>query len=97
MARFGMDLPTQVIEQQIATAVDLIVMSRRMADGSRFLTSLTGVTEGPSGEVRLHELVGFDELSRTWHLVDEPSFVGQGVIEGLLDEEEVRQWRSCAA
>ena len=33
MARLGMDLPASLIEEQVATAIDLVVMSRRMTDG----------------------------------------------------------------
>jgi pilus assembly protein CpaF len=39
MARFGMDLPADIIEEQIASALDLIVMSRRAPDGSRYITT----------------------------------------------------------
>ena len=39
MARFGMDLPTDIIEEQVATALDLIVMSRRMPGGSRVIST----------------------------------------------------------
>ena len=35
MARFGMDLPTDIIEEQIASALDLLVMSARFPDGIR--------------------------------------------------------------
>ena len=33
MARFGMDLPADIIEEQIASALDLIVMAQRLPDG----------------------------------------------------------------
>ena len=44
MARFGMDLPTAIIEEQVATALDLLVLSARHGDGSRRITSLAQVT-----------------------------------------------------
>ncbi len=97
MTRFGMDLPTNVIERQIASALDLVVMSRRMADGSRYLSSLTLVEESDTGGVTLRECVSFDETTRSWTLVEEPAFVKQGVREGILNEGEVELWRkSCA-
>lgn len=97
MTRFGMDLPTNIIERQIASALDLVVMSRRMADGSRYLSSLTLVEESDAGGVALRECVGFDETTRSWTLVEEPAFVGQGVREGVLNEGEVELWcKSCA-
>lgn len=97
MARFGMDLPVDIIRQQIASALDLIVMSRRFADGRRLITTLSEVVgSGPEG-VELHECIGFDEATYTWRFVDEPRFVRRAVQEGLLDGEEVRLWERLHA
>ncbi len=92
MARFGMDLPAALIEEQVATALDLIVMSRRMADGTRVVSSTCEVGRAPDGSVELHELVSFDVSGRGWHLEHEPAFLTEAVADGALDEEEVRQW-----
>ena len=97
MARFGMDLPASLIEEQVATALDLIVMSRRMPDGSRVVSSLTEVGRSEAGGVELTELVSFDAGERAWHLVREPAFLEASVRDGLLYEREVEAWRrSCA-
>ena len=95
MARFGMDLPTDIIEEQIATAVDIIVMARRMPDGRRVIAdaSLVGRADG-AGTVELEELVEFDQAERTWRLAREPPFVEEGVREGLILRREVEAWRS---
>ena len=98
MARFGMDLPADIIEEQIATALDFIVMSRRLPDGSRVITSLSEVGQEQRGKVVLRECVSFDLATQSWTLVYEPGFVARGVEEGCLDEEEVSRWRSsCMA
>lgn len=97
MARFGMDLPAALIEEQVATALDLIVMSRRMPDGSRVVSDACEVVRGASGEVELAEVVSFDAGERSWRLVGEPSFLGDAVADGLLDAGEVEQWRNCCA
>lgn len=94
MARFGMDLPTDIIEEQVATAIDLIVMSNRFPDGSRCITSMAGVSRAEDGGVSLETLVDFDQAARTWTLVREPPFVAQAVEAGVATEEEVRAWRS---
>ena len=94
MARFGMDLPTEVIEVQIATALDLLVMSHRMSDGLRFIGSLSEVSLGEDDGVRLVECVRFDELERNWKLVREPRFVDAALRAGMVGEQEVRSWRS---
>lgn len=95
MARFGMDLPPELIEEQIATAIDLIVMSGRLADGSRAITSLDEVRRGPTGGVERRECVSFDAASREWRLVAEPLFVARAVEEGRLEAWEVEEWRRC--
>ena len=43
LARYGIDLPSELIEEQIAMALDGIVMSERHADGRRFVSSYSGV------------------------------------------------------
>lgn len=93
MARFGMDLPTELIEEQIATAIDLIVVTRRLADGTRLVTSMSEVARGPDGEAELTECVSFGPAARSWRLSREPGFVGRGVDDGVLDEREVERWR----
>ena len=94
MARFGMDLPTSIIEEQVATAVDLLVMSQRLASGERRIASLSAVARTPEGRVALTDCVLFDAAANTWTLVQEPSFVDEGVRMGQLDEEEVARWRT---
>ena len=93
MARFGMDLPAALIEEQVATALDLIVMSRRMPDGSRVVSSTCEVGRDEAGGVALRELVSFDLATRSWQLVEVPRFVERAVREGLLGEGEVVEWR----
>lgn len=97
MARFGMDLPAEIIEEQIATALDLVVMTRRLASGERVVASLSEVGRSRDGGVELRECVSFDRAGASWHLVAEPAFVGGGVEEGLLDGEEVAAWRRQAS
>ena len=92
MARFGMDLPVDVVEEQIASGLDVLVMSRRMPDGSRVISSAALVGRGEAG-VELDEFVSFDVAKRTWQLVREPAFVAEGLCEGRLSLEEVQRWR----
>jgi pilus assembly protein CpaF len=94
MARFGMDLPASIIEEQVSTALDLLVLSTRRSDGSRRITGLSQVARSPQGGVELHDLVSYDQVADSWHLEAEPAFVGIAVAEGQIGEEEVRRWRS---
>lgn len=95
MARFGMELPTDLIEEQIAMAVNLIVVTRRLSDGSRRVASLTEVSRGPSGEVVLEDCVSYDAATRSWRLEREPAFVAAALAGGVLDAGEVESWRGC--
>ncbi|MEO0107398.1 MAG: ATPase, T2SS/T4P/T4SS family [candidate division WOR-3 bacterium] len=46
----GMDLPSRAIREQIASAIDFIVQTARLADGSRKVTHITEIT-GMEGDV----------------------------------------------
>ena len=94
LARYGIDLPSELIEEQIAMALDGIVMSERHADGRRFVSSYSGVRRGASGGVELERYVTFDAAERTWTLDREPPFIAEGLRSGTLTQEEVDEWRS---
>lgn len=94
LARYGIDLPSELIEEQIAMSLDGIVMSERHADGRRFVASYSGVHRGASGGVELERYVTFDAAERTWTLDREPPFIAEGLRSGTLTQEEVDEWRS---
>ena len=94
LARYGIDLPSELIEEQVAMALDAIVMSVRRPDGKRYVAGLSAVGRAPGGGVELEECVAFDAAGPTWRLVREPAFIEEGLANGSLDEEEVEAWRS---
>lgn len=94
MARFGMDLPTDIIEEQVATALDIIVMSRRMPGGARVISSACLVGRREGGGVDLRKFVDFDPHSGEWRLLEVPAFVDELVSDGMLDAKEAERWRS---
>ncbi|WP_298581194.1 CpaF family protein [uncultured Olegusella sp.] len=97
MARFGMDLPADIIEEQITSALDFIVMGRRLPSGQRRITAMSEVGRGSTGGVRLDECVSYDMASDTWTFKREPDFIAQGMEEGVIDIEEVTRWRHMLA
>ena len=97
MARFGMDLPADIIEEQIATALDLIVMSRRLRGGARVITELAEVERGVDGGVELRTCIQYNIAFGSWDLLGEPRFLADAVACGLLDGEEVQRWRGCCS
>ena len=93
MARFGMDLPPDIIREQVATALDLIVMSRRLKDGSRAITELAEVGRAEGGGVELATCVRYRLGEGAWDLEREPAFIEEGIEVGILDKGEVERWR----
>ena len=94
LARYGIDLPSDLIEEQIAMALDGIVMSERRPDGKRYVSSYSGVGRGEEGGVELERYVSFDPAGPTWTLEREPTFIAEGLRSGVLEQEEVDQWRA---
>ncbi len=96
LARYGIDLPSSVIEDQIATALDFIVMQSRMSDGSRKVTGLSAVSRKAGGGVELEELLRFDEEQQDWHILSCPSFIYDLETKGIANAREVKEWQqSC--
>ena len=96
LARYGINLPSELIEEQIAMALDGIVMSERRADGRRFVSSYSGVRRAAGGGVELERYVSFDSATATWSLETEPPFIAEALRAGRLTTEEVEEWRrSC--
>ena len=94
MARFGMNLPSELIEEQIATALDLIVMSCRLPDGCRRIGSMVEVNRDDRGRVALSTCVSFDSAADAWSLQCLPGFVGTAQELDIVDDGEVASWRS---
>ena len=100
MARFGMDLPADIIEEQIASAIDLIVMAQRLPDGRRYVTSISELFWQQDRTICIKECISFDVFTRQWHLNHIPSFITAAEKERRLSQEEVERWEkqaSCAS
>ena len=55
----GFDLPVRAIREQIASAVDVVIQTARMRDGTRKVTSITEVVGMEGDVVTMQELVRF--------------------------------------
>lgn len=55
------DLPVQVIRQQIASAIDIVIHLSRFRDRSRKVTEICEITGVEAGEVKLNPLFLFEE------------------------------------
>jgi pilus assembly protein CpaF len=93
MARYGMDLPVEVIEEQIGAALDLIVQIDRFADGTRRVTQLCGCSAA-GGAIELAPLVTWDRVERTYVWQAVPGWLAALAHIPSIDGSEVEAWRS---
>ncbi|MCE9606393.1 MAG: CpaF family protein [Planctomycetia bacterium] len=90
LVQMAADLPIQSIHRQIASAIDLIVQTARVRDGSRRITQITEVVDYDerNGRIRLKDLFlletndGRMQLAATGCL---PTFIDRLIETGLLD------------
>jgi pilus assembly protein CpaF len=75
----GMDLPLRAVREQIAAAVDLVVHTERLRDGSRKIVNMTEI-QGMEGDVVVMQDV----------FVWEQTGVTDGVVQGRLRPTGVR-------
>ena len=101
MVRYGMDLPTQIIREQIASALDLIVQQDRLAGGMRRITQIAmrnegrrelDAEEGGASQGGFVPIVSWNRRNRhyEWGLV--PAWVYDLPYMGIATQEEVEQW-----
>ena len=57
----GMDLPLKIVRQQISSAVDVIVQTSRLRDGTRKITSITEVAGMEGDVIVLSEIFKFNQ------------------------------------
>ncbi len=92
----GMDLPLSAVRNQIVSAVDLIVQTSRLSDGSRKVISITEVVELKNNEPVLNEIFRYRQDSveegtfkvRGEHIpVAKPTFFSEFKASGIHCDE----------
>ena len=85
----GTELPERAIRDQIAGAVDLIVQTSRLSDGSRKVTQITELTTDTQGQIVLQDLFVFRQTGlKDGKVIGE--FKPTGVLPTFFDEIAVR-------
>ena len=95
MVRYGVDLPVDVIERNIASAIDLVIQVARYKDGRRFVSEISVIEQDglEACETRpLFERSGLDERG-TWRTL--PAWVEESVAQGFVGESEVKRWKQA--
>ena len=75
----GYELPLRAIREQIASAVDLIVHTARLQDGSRKVVNITEVYGIEDDEILIQDIFGFEQTG-----------VRDGKVQGLLKPTGIR-------
>ena len=98
MVRYVAELPVDVIEANIASAIDLVVQTRRALDGSRYVSDVVVLAfDHDAGRCRARSLYerAVGEDCGNWLVA--PDWLGELPLLGVADESEVEQWiRACS-
>jgi pilus assembly protein CpaF len=95
VAMSGFDLPSEIVRAQIAGAVNLIVQTERLHDGSRKITEIVEVIGiGERGDISYQHLFKFVPMGESDHKVfgrfeagtDRPAFLEKAITYGLDKE-----------
>lgn len=98
MVRYVAELPVDVIEANIASAIDLVVQTRRALDGSRFVSDVVSLTfdrEAGRCQAIPHYERTFGAQAGRWKAA--PDWIGQLPMLGVASDEEVGTWtKACS-
>jgi len=98
MVRYGVDLPVEVIELQIAEALDLVVQTNRDPAGKRYITEIVGYFYNAAEkrcETKSYFKRAFWHDQGTWRAF--PSWLDTLPEFALATEEEVERWKQRAS
>ncbi|PCJ58306.1 MAG: pilus assembly protein TadA [Planctomycetota bacterium] len=76
----GMDLPISAIRNQIASAIDMIVQTQRLKDGTRRITSISELVGMEGDMITLQEVFYFDQRGYD----DDGKIIGEMVCSGAV-------------
>ena len=97
MVRYGMDLPTEIIEAQVVSALDLVVQQDRLSGGKRRITQIAmrgaPSVAASSGSGRFFTpVVTWDRRSQRYIWSDPPEWIHDLSYMNIASNEEVSSW-----
>ncbi len=97
MVRYVAELPVDVIEANIASAIDLVVQTQRAMDGSRMVTDVVALDfDDDRGRCVTRPIYARGRPGDRGGWVDVPHWVDELPMRGLAESEEVESWkRAC--
>ena len=98
MVRYVADLPVDVIEANIASALDLVVQTQRSLDGKRRVTDVVALRfSRERGRCESHPLYTRKVSDEQGKWICEPEWITRLVEEGVATREEVEAWRRACS
>lgn len=87
----GIDIPLSALRSQVASAIDAVVHTARLSDGSRKVVSVAEVLPLEAGDYRVRELARWQtdsiapdgKVSGSFVMLDLPTFADQAKIAGV--------------
>lgn len=101
MVRYGIDLPTEIIEEQISSALDLVIQQDRLAGGKRRITQIAmqaqRASEGsPQNRKHYQPIVIWDRRERRYIWNTVPDWIFDLPLLEIAKQEEVDTWLQSA-
>ena len=98
MVRYVADLPVDVIEANIASAIHLVVQTQRSLDGRRRVTEVVSFSfDREKGRCLTHSLYARNPSEGQGAWQQAPSWLDTVVENGIATEQEVLEWkRACS-
>lgn len=94
MVRYGAELPVEVIEMQIASAIDLVVQTTRFPDGSRGICEIARyVMDRDRNACKALPYFVRDLVTDASEWLESPAWLDDLPTLGIATVEEVREWR----
>lgn len=94
MVRYAADLPVDVIEAYIASAIDMVIQTARSPKGNRFISDIALFTYDQRNRIcEVRNLFHREPLDDTGFWLGLPDWIEDVIDFGLADSEEVERWK----
>ena len=98
MVRYGAELPVEIVEAQIANAIDLVIQTTRYPDGRRGVCEVSGyVWSKASSECLVEQYFRKDAITGEVGWLSFPGWLGDLPYLGIATEREVDEWKHRAS
>ncbi|MEG1397903.1 MAG: ATPase, T2SS/T4P/T4SS family, partial [Raoultibacter sp.] len=94
MVRYAAELPVDVIEAQIASAIDVVVQTARALDGHRYIQEVVALGFDPGRRAcNVIPLFAWDVACAQSTWVAAPDWIDSLALYGVAHEREVASWK----